>query len=90
MKDYKRMQTLIKKYEAARTASDEAEAAWEQEPESAELEAAFDQAYSEEFEACAVLVKEIVNFTEGQVDATTARRLITTRLDDIKKLIETV
>lgn len=81
------MKELIKVYEIAKANADAIEDAWSNEPENEKLEKAFDEAYREQFTAAENLIKEIVKTTAGAIDEATARKMIITKLDDLKKII---
>lgn len=81
------MKELLKRYEAAVEAANIADAAWEANPESAELEAAFDKAYEVEFKAFDELTNKIVEITNGQIDKALAATMIRSKMVELKQLI---
>lgn len=87
MKNFKIMKNLIEVYEIAKANADAIEDAWSNEPENEKLEKAFDEAYREQFTAAENLINEIVKTTSGAVDAISARKIITTNLEDLKTLV---
>jgi hypothetical protein len=82
------MKELFKAYEATQKANNEAFEAWEQEPENEELEATFDRTYEAYIKANRALVEAIVTITNGAIDAGIAKRMIATKRDELKSLIE--
>ena len=66
----------IRKLEALERLADECDSAWEQNPESEEAEAAFDDAYRSQWlqnEHCAQMIHE---FSKNAIDMITARRML--------------
>lgn len=63
------------------------EAEYEAEPMSAEKEAAFDEAYAEEYAAFIAIAELIVKMTGGRVDIKTAREMVRTKRSDILNLV---
>lgn len=82
------MKELLKALEAAEIKANAADAAWEADPESAQLEASFDEAYTAECNAFEAVVKEIVSMTSGRIDAKTASVMLRSRRNEIKSLAE--
>lgn len=82
------MKELIKRYEAAKEKANEISDRYEAEPENEKIEKEFDKAYKAEFKAFAELTEAIVNITNGQIDARTARTMIQTRIEDLKIISE--
>lgn len=56
----KELQKVYKEYKAAAKAADQAEALWEADCYSEELEAAFDKAYTKQFELMQIVVNQLV------------------------------
>ena len=81
------MKKLFEEYEIALIESDKANAAFENEPENADFEKAFDAAYKAEFDAFVNLAKGIEEITNGKINFETAKIMINTRFDDLKKLV---
>lgn len=81
------MKDAFERYEAARKTADDADANWENNPESTECEKAFNEAYKEEFNAFNSLADEIVKFTDNKIDEKTARTMIRTRYDRLKEIM---
>lgn len=64
----------IKKLEQLERIANEAEARYTEQPESAELESAFDEAYKAEFEAYIGAAKYIEYMTGGEINFMTAKK----------------
>lgn len=84
------MKKAFERYEEARRNADAADTAWENNPESAECEKAFDEAYKEEYSAFTSLVNEIVKFTDNKIDTKTASAMVRAKYNELKKLLEAV
>lgn len=82
------MKDLFKRYEEAVNKANIADAAWEANPESAELEAAFDKAYEAEFKAFEELTDKIVEITNGQIEKALAATMVRSKQTELKQLIE--
>lgn len=82
------MEELFKAYDEARKANDEIEKAWAQDIDNEELEEQFDATYHTYITAYTALVRGIVKLTNGAIDSMTAKRIIATRYDELKSLIE--
>lgn len=83
----KEIKRLFAEMEEAERISDELDAAWEQDPENAELEAAWDAAYAAEHAAFSAVVEEVVKITGGAIDATTARLMLMKKRDEFGSLV---
>ena len=77
----------IKKLERLEKAADEAESRWTKQPESEELESAFDEAYKAEFNAYISAAKYIEHITGGEVDFMKAKELIQTKRAELLQLL---
>lgn len=77
----------IKKLEQLEKAADEAEAKYTKEPENAELESAFDEAYKAEFDAYINAARYIEYMTGGAVDFMKAKKLIQTKRAELLRLL---
>jgi hypothetical protein len=77
----------IKKLEQLEKVADEAENRWTAEPENAELESAFDEAYKAEFNAYISAAKYIEHITGGAVDFMAAKELIQTKRAELLQLL---
>ena len=60
---------------------------WEMEPENAELETAFSEAYEKEFKLFSEITEDIVKLSNGRIDIYTARMMVKRRLADLENLI---
>lgn len=78
----------LEKFEELEAAASKADEAYEAEPENAELEAAFDKAYKEEFHAMEELLNGIVALTKWQIDTETAKKMLFTKRAELKKILE--
>lgn len=83
----KEIKRLFAEMEEAERISDELYVAWEQDPESAELEAAWYAAYEAEHAAFFAVVDEVVKITGGAIDATTARLMLFKKRDKFGSLV---
>jgi hypothetical protein len=77
----------IKKLEQLEKVADEAESRWTEEPESKELENAFDKAYKAEFDAYISTAKYIEYMTGGAVNFMTAKKLIQTKRAELLQIL---
>ena len=82
------MKELLKRLEEAEQRANEADQAWEQDPENEELEKAFDEAYKAQHEAINALIEEIYRQTNGDIDIRTARTMIRKYREALKAIIE--
>lgn len=67
---------------------DKVDALWENDPENAAIERAWDEANKEFHAAMMKLADEIVKFTNGAIDAKTARRMIIVKGDELAGIIK--
>ena len=81
------MKELLNKLKEAEKMADEADAAWEADPENEELEKAFDEAYKKQFVAFENLVNEIVKKTDGIIDKKTAATMVRAKRTEVETLI---
>lgn len=77
----------LEKLEQLEKVADEAEARYAEEPENAELESAFDEAYKAEFNAYINAAKYIEYVTGGAVDFMKAKELIQTKRVELLQLL---
>lgn len=77
----------IKKLEQLEKIADEAEARYTEQPENAELEIAFDEAYKAEFDAYINAAKYIEYMTSGNIDFMTAKKMIQTKRAELLQLL---
>lgn len=84
------LKSLFANYIELEAAADAADLAWEQDPENEKLEAAFDCAYEAEHEALQSLLNEIVSFTSGQINLSTARTMLMSKREELQALISMI
>ena len=83
------MKELLERLEKAEQRANRADAAWEQNPESEELEKKFDEAYKAQWDAFNRLAQEIQRITG--TDEKTARWMATTKhRAELKKIINKI
>lgn len=68
--------------------SDKMNLEWEADPLSEEKEAAFDKAYTEQWNKFNEIQKELYKITDGQIDMITARKMLQERRNDVIDIIE--
>ena len=78
----------LKRLEEAEQRANEADKAWEQDPNNEELEKAFDEAYKAQHEASENLAIEIYRQTYGDINIITARTMIRKYREALKLIIE--
>lgn len=84
------MKELFKNYEAAQKRTDEIEKRLDLNPESEELNEAWDKAYSEEYKAWEALINEIVRITKGAINRDTAKAMVATKRAELRSLVERI
>lgn len=77
----------IKKLEQLEKIADEAEARYADQPESEEIEKAFDEAYKAEFGAYISAAKYIEYITSGNIDFMTAKKMMQTKRAELLQLL---
>lgn len=77
----------IKKLEQLEKIAGEAEARYVEQPENAELESTFDEAYKAEFNAYIDAAKYIEYLTSGNIDFMTAKKMIQTKRAELLQLL---
>ena len=77
----------LQKLERMEEIANHAEADYEREPENAELESAFEEAYKAEFDAYINAAKYIEYITGGAVDFMKAKELIQTKRAELLRLL---
>ena len=77
----------LKKLEQLEKIADIAEERYTEEPENAELENAFDEAYKAEFEAYINAAKYIEYMTDGNIDFMTAKKMIQTKRAELISIL---
>lgn len=70
------MKELLKKLREAEERANIADQAYDLDPENEEKEAAFDEAYKEEYRLFMTTAEEIVRISAGQIDIETARAMV--------------
>lgn len=81
------MKELLERLKAAEERANKADQAWEQEPESAEKENEFNEAYKEEYKAFEALAASIVKATAGKIDRKTAGNMIRMKRNELEALL---
>lgn len=84
------LKARLAKLEELEQISNEAEKAYEAEPENAELEAAFDRAYQNEFAAYMECVKLVQKISGGKIDFQTAKKMVSTEREKLLLLFSKV
>ena len=82
------LKELFTKWEELNMIANAADDAWAENPESEELEQAFDNAYEAEWNVFNQMLDKIVEMTNGQIDKYTANKMVRTKRNEIKQLIE--
>ena len=82
------MKELFAKWEELNKIANAADEAWALEPENEDLEQAFDDAYEAEWTAFNELLNAIVEFTNGQIDKYTASKMLRSKRNEVKQLLE--
>lgn len=77
----------IKRLEQLEKIADEAEARYTEQPESKELESAFDEVYKAEFDAYISAAKYIEYMTGGAIDFMKAKELIQAKRAELLQLL---
>lgn len=77
----------LEKLEQLEKVADEAEARYTEEPENAELESAFDEAYKAEFDTYINAAKYIEYMTGGEINFMTAKKMIQTKRAELLRLL---
>lgn len=85
-----KIKDLFKTYEELNQKANEADEAWNNEPENEELEEAFYEAYEKEYEAFENLVTEIERLTNGMIDKQTARVMVISKREELKAIVERI
>lgn len=77
----------LKTLEKFEEIANNAQADYEKDPENEELEAAFDRAYKDEFDAFISLAKYIEYITSGEIDFLTAKKIIQTKRSELFNIL---
>ena len=80
------MKELLKKLREAEERANAADRAYDLDPENEEKEAAFDEAYKEEYRLFAIAAKEIVRMSAGQIDIKTARAMVQSKRERLEAI----
>lgn len=80
------MKELLKRLAIAEKEANEADQAYEADPENIEKEEAFDRAYKAEYDLYMKAANEIVKITSGKIDIKTAAAMIQTRRKELETL----
>lgn len=81
---------LLKRLTEAEKITDELERKLEKDPENEELDRQYDEAYKVEYEAYITLAENIEIKTDGKINLDTAKKLISTKREEIKDILERV
>lgn len=81
------LKELLEKLSQLEDIANQADAEYEAEPENAEEEKAFDEAYKAEWDAFMVVSALIVKISHGQIDEKTAREIVRIKRNEIFNLI---
>ena len=79
---------LLKKLEDAEKKANELDKLMEENSDNEEIEKAFDEAYTKEWEVFNKLIDEVVKFTEGKIDRKQAYNMIQLKRSELKSIIE--
>lgn len=82
------LKARLAKLEELEQISTDAEKAYETEPENAELEATFDQAYKNEFAAYMACVKLVQKISGGRIDFQTAKKMVSTERGKLSEILD--
>lgn len=82
------MLELLKKFEEAEAESNRLDVLLEADPENEELEKAWDVAYEKEYKMLEECVKMIVKLSRGQIGDKTARAMVLTQREELKKILK--
>lgn len=80
------MKELLKRLAIAEKEANEADQAYEADPENIEKEEAFDRAYEAEYNLYMKAANEIVKITSGKIDFETAKAMIKTKRKELETL----
>ena len=82
------LKELLKQLEDAERKANELDELMAENPDNEELEKAFDEAYTKEWEVFNKLIDEVVKFTEGKIDRKQAYNMIQLKRSELKSIIE--
>lgn len=80
------MKELLKRLREAEERANEADQAFDLDPENEEKEAAFDEAYKTEYKAFMAAAEELVKITAEQIDIKTARAMVQGKREKLEAL----
>lgn len=80
------MKELLKKLREAEERANAADQAYNLDPENEEKEAAFDEAYKEEYRLFTAVAEGVVKITAGQIDIKTARAMVQGKREKLEEL----
>lgn len=83
-----KLSEMITEYKREKANADLLGDRWEMEPENADLETAFAEAYEKEFNLFVKITEEVVKLSSGRIDIYTARMMVKRRLADLENLVE--
>lgn len=86
----KALKILLEQLTEAEKITDELEERLERDPENEELDRRYDEAYKAEYKAYITLAKNIEIKTDGKINFDTAKKLILTKREEIKNILERV
>lgn len=86
----KELKEMFNEYKIAVEEANKADSEWERNPMSEELEAAFDEAYTKEFELFEELTNKIVELGNGQISKGIATTMIRTKYEEVEALIKMI
>ena len=84
------LKELLKQLEELEKESNRLDNLMEENPDNEEIEKAFDEAYSKEWEVFNKLIDEVVKFTEGKIDRKQAYNMIQLKRSELKSIIEMI
>ena len=84
------MKELFARWEELNNIANAADEAWALEPENEDLEKAFDDAYEAEWNAFNELLNAILEFTNGEIDKYTASKMLRSKRNEVKQLLERI
>ena len=80
------MKELLERLREAEKRANEADRAFDLDPENEEKEAAFDEAYKAEHKAFTTAAEELVKITAGKIDIKTARQMVQGKREQLEAL----
>ena len=84
----KEIKELFNELEELEKESNRLDNLMEENPGNEEIEKAFDEAYTKEWEVFNKLIDEVVKFTEGKIDRKQAYNMIQLKRSELKSIIE--